>query len=71
MDHQLIRALFDTTIGAEWRALVGPVGMTRDEVQRIGRNTIEAAVLVDGARVALLAEYDAVALRTAGSGGAA
>jgi len=56
-------ALFDTTLGDEWRALGGRMGLARDDVRRIGRNTIEAAFLDETGRAALLAAYDAAALQ--------
>lgn len=64
-------ALFDTTLGDEWRALGGPMDLAWDDVRRIGRNTIEAAFLDAADRTALLDAYDAVASRVAAPEGRA
>lgn len=61
-------ALFGTTLGDEWRALGGPMGLARDDARRIGRNTIEAAFLDAAERAALLAAYDEAAARPAAPG---
>jgi adenosine deaminase len=61
-------ALFGTTLGDEWRALGGRMGLAWDDVRRIGRNTIEAAFLDDSERTALLGAYDEAALRAAAPG---
>jgi len=54
-------ALFGTSLGDEWRALGGQMGLAMADVRRIGRNTIEAAFLDEPGRTALLAAYDAAA----------
>ena len=57
-------ALFGTSLGAEWRALAERIGLARDEVLAIGRNTIAAAFLDEGERATLLGAYDEAVRQT-------
>ena len=59
-------ALFGTSLGEEWRALGERIGLARDEVLAIGRNTIAAAFLDEGGRTELLGAYDEAVRRTEG-----
>lgn len=51
-------AMFGTSLQQEWDVLHQRLGLSSDDVIRIGRNTIEAAFLEEGERRALLAEFD-------------
>jgi adenosine deaminase len=56
-------ALFGTSLGQEWRVLGERMGLSRDEVLAIGRNTIAATFLDGGERATLLDDYDEAARR--------
>lgn len=56
-------AMFGTSLLAEWEALHHKLGLTVEEVLRIGRNTIEATSLPDEEKKALLSEFDRSAER--------
>lgn len=50
-------ALFETTLSNEWRLLQSRVGLSRRDVEQIGRQTIEAAFLEPESKRRLLDEY--------------
>ncbi len=56
-------AMFGTTLLQEWEALHQDLGLTVEEVLRVGRNTIEATFLPDAEKKALLSEFDRSAER--------
>lgn len=58
-------AMFGTSIGQEWDVLHRRLGLSSEEVIRVGRNTIEAAFLEEAERRALLREFDRAAERHA------
>jgi len=51
-------AMFGTTLLDEWHVLHDKLGLSQDEVLRIGRNTIEATFLKDEEKKVLLSEFD-------------
>ena len=50
--------MFGTTLNDEYVAAVEQAGVTIEEIQKIARNGIEAALLPDDAKQAMLAEFD-------------
>lgn len=58
-------AMFGTTLQQEWDVLHRRLGLTAEEVLRVGRNTFQAAFLKDEEKGALLREFDRSAERHA------
>jgi adenosine deaminase len=56
-------AMFGTTLLKEWEALHHELGLTVEQVLRVGRNTIEATFLPVEEKKALLSEFDRSAER--------
>ncbi|HET8948620.1 MAG TPA: adenosine deaminase [Candidatus Polarisedimenticolia bacterium] len=56
-------AMFGTTLLNEWNVLHQRLGLTSEEVLRVGRNTLEAAFLKHEEKKALLSEFDRSAER--------